>query len=72
MTTLVRQHTAAPVSKVKAAFAWGKLATVLMGLVAVFYPEAFSRIPPGFEIPVGGLMASMAASIGGYMKREAI
>ena len=70
--TLYNQATAAPTEKVKAAFAWGKLATVALGLVAVFYPEAYAKIPQGFEVALGGLLASLAADIAGYMKRERV
>jgi len=73
MTTnhvLVKQNTAMPTEKVKAAIITGKVVTVLFGLVAIFYPEAFDRIPAGFEMAVGGLITSVISDIVSYYKKE--
>ena len=55
-----------PSSTIQAAGSWGFLAAIAMGLLAVFLPEYYERIPPGFE-------AALAVGIGtiaGYIKKE--
>lgn len=69
-TTLIEQNTAAPTEKVKAAIITGKIVTVIFGLVAIFYPEIFDRIPAGFEMAVGGLITSVIVDLVAYYKRE--
>lgn len=44
----------------------GGVASVIMGLVAIFYPEAYARVPAGFE---GGI-ATIAGFALGYAVRE--
>lgn len=68
--TLIKQNTAMPTEKVKAAIITGKVVTVVFGLVAIFYPEAFDRIPAGFEMAVGGLITSVISDVVSYYKRE--
>lgn len=64
------QNTAAPTSKVRAGIIAGKTVAVLFGLLAIFYPEAFERIPAGFELTVGSLITSVITDIAAYMKKE--
>ena len=71
-TTLVKQNTAAPTEKMKAVIYAGKFVAILFGLVAIFYPEAFDRIPAGFEMVVGSLITSVVADVAGYFKRERV
>lgn len=68
--TLVKQRSARPARKVAGAGAGASLATVLVGLVAVFWPEYYARIPDGFEAALGGLMATLGAIVFGYQLRE--
>lgn len=70
--TLVKQNTAMPTEKVKAAIITGKVVTVIFGLVAIFYPEVFERIPAGFEMAVGGLITSVISDLVSYYKREKV
>ena len=73
MTTnavLVTQNTKAPTEKVKAAIITGKLVTVAFGLLAIFSPEVFERIPAGFEMAVGGLITSVISDVVSYFKRD--
>lgn len=67
---LVNQNTAAPTNKVRAGILAGKIVSVVFGLVAIFYPEAFDRIPAGFEMAVGGLITSVVADLAAYFRRE--
>ena len=56
----------APSSTVISGGSWGFAAAILMGLLAMFYPELYAKVPPGFE-------AGLAVGIGtvmAYFKRE--
>ncbi len=56
----------APSTTIKAAGSWGFLAALAMGILAVFNPELYARVPPGFE-------AALAVGIGtiaGYLYKE--
>ena len=44
-------------STLQAAGGWGFLAAIAMGLWAVFSPDTYARVPPGFE-------AALAVGIG--------
>lgn len=59
--TLVNQPTAQPTRKVKAFFGTGSAAAVLMGLVAIFWPDIYARVPPGFEAGLAVMFGSIAA-----------
>ncbi len=55
-----------PSSTIQAAGSWGFLAAIVIGIVAIIWPDVAARIPPGFE-------AALAVGIGtiaGYLKKE--
>lgn len=57
-----------PSSTITAAGSWGFLAALAIGGVAIYDPEIYARIPPGFE-------AAFAVGIGtvaGYFKKERV
>ena len=60
MAELINQNTSAPTRKVNAGMAGNQLAALLLGLLAMFAPVYYGRIPDGFE-------ASLGASLGGVL-----
>lgn len=56
----------APSTTAQNAGIWGMVAAVLMGLVSVYFPEHYDRVPPGFEAAVAGIMAF----VGAWISRE--
>ena len=69
---LINQNTNMPTEKMKVVILVGKVTPILFGLTAIFYPEAFARIPAGFEMAVGGFITSLLTDIAGYFKREKV
>ena len=63
---LIDQPGPAPTRKMSAALLGGAVASIGMGLLAIFWPEVYPRIPPGFE---GGI-ATLAAFALGYVVRD--
>ena len=55
-----------PSSTLTATAGFGWLAALILGTVAIIWPEVYARVPPGFE-------AGLAVGIGvvaGYFKKE--
>lgn len=69
---LINQNSAVPTEKMKVVMLVGKAIPILFGLVAIFYPEAFDRIPAGFEMAVGGFITSLLTDLAGYFKKEKV
>jgi hypothetical protein len=67
-TTLVKQNTAAPTRKLNAVALGGGLASVAMGVIAIFLPEAYERVPAGFE----GGVATVFGFLLGYLVRDRV
>lgn len=55
-----------PSSTIQAAAISGALAAVAFGVLAVFGPELYARVPPGMEAGVAVLIGACA----GYAKKE--
>ena len=52
--------------------AGASLAGVLIGLIAIFAPEAYDRVPAGFEGSLGGLFTTLFAVGSAYFTKESI
>ncbi len=50
-------------STAKAGGSWGFLAAIAMGVIAIFWPEYYEKVPPGFEaalaVGIGTIMAKL-------------
>lgn len=64
--TKVTQASAMPTRKVTGAVLGGAVASISMGMMAIFLPEAYDRVPPGFE----GGVATMIAMIVAYFTKD--
>lgn len=53
-----------PEAKVQASINWGAIATVMVGVFAVAFPDLYGRFPPMLEGAIVGAVSSIAA----YMK----
>jgi hypothetical protein len=65
--TLMNQNTKAPTRKLNAVALGGALASVGMGALAIFMPEAYERVPPGFE---GGVATIFGFCLGWLVKER--
>lgn len=66
--TLMKQNSKTPTRKLNAVAMGGALASVGMGLIAIFVPEAYERVPPGFE----GGVATIFGFCLGYLVKERV
>ena len=57
-----------PSSTIQASAISGALAAVLFGLLAIFFPEQYSLVPPGMEAGFAVLIGSVV----GYLKPERV
>ena len=55
-----------PSSTIQAAGSWGFIAAIGMGIFAIFWPDLYARVPPGFE---AGL-AVLVGTVMGYFQKE--
>ena len=57
-----------PTRQLKFGAGAGAVAAVLMGVFAIFWPEYYDRVPPGFE---GGLSTVIALVVGAFSREQA-
>jgi len=57
-----------PSSTIQASAIGGALAAVLLGTAAVFYPNEYAMVPPGYE---AGIAVLFGAGVG-YFKKETV
>lgn len=55
-----------PTRKVQAGALGGGLSAISMGVIAVFFPEQYALVPPGFEAGLATVIGSVVA----YFARE--
>jgi hypothetical protein len=60
------QNSAMPTRKITYVVLGGAIASVVMGAIAIIWPEIYGRVPPGFE----GGVATLAAFGLGYWVKE--
>ncbi len=53
-------------STLKATGSWGFLATLVIGGIAIIWPDVYARIPPGFE----GALVVAVGMIAGKLQKE--
>lgn len=68
MSVPYNQPTNAPTTKMTAVVIGGAVASLLMGVLAIFEPEIYARVPPGFE----GGVATICGFLLGYFIRERV
>ena len=66
--TVYNQPNSAPTRKITYVALGGALASIVMGVVAVVWPEIHGRIPPGME----GALATVCAFGLGYWIKERV
>ena len=66
--TLINQTNKTPTRKLNAVAIGGALASVGMGVIAIFLPEAYERVPPGFE----GGVATLFGFCLGYLAKDRV
>lgn len=69
-TTVVSQNTNAPTRKQNFNLLGSQLATVSLGLFAMFVPDMYARIPDGFEASFGSLLGGLIGFAVGWWVRE--
>lgn len=50
-------------SSTKAGASWGFIAVLLMGGIAMIWPEVYARVPPGFEGALAVAIGTVAAKL---------
>ena len=70
--TLVTQKGANPTRKQSFNLLGSQLATVGLGLIAIFFPDEYARIPAGFEASLGSLVGGLMGFTLGWFVKERI
>ena len=52
-----------PTNKVVAGALGGGIAAVLMGLLAMFFPDRYAMVPPGFEAGIATIIGTLLAYV---------
>jgi len=67
---LVTQNTAAPTRKQAVNLVASQLTTVALVIFAIAAPEMYSRIPAGYEMPLGSAIGGLVGFGMAYASRE--
>ncbi len=70
MTQLIKQPTLQPTRKQNFNLLGSQLTAVGLGIVAMFWPDIYARIPPDFGPAFGGLLAGLIGYAFGYIAKE--
>ena len=70
VTQLVEQRTNQPTRKQNFNLVGSQLATVMLGLFAMFSPDMYARIPDGFEASFGSLLGGLLGFAFGWFAKE--
>jgi hypothetical protein len=71
-STLVTQRTKNPTRKQSYNLLGSQIATVSLGVIAVFFPEEYARIPAGFEASFGALLGGLMGFAFGWFVKERV
>jgi len=70
MNNLIKQNTANPTRKQNFNLLGSQIATVMLGLFAMFSPDMYARIPDGFEASFGSLLGGLIGFGFGWYAKE--
>lgn len=67
---LVKQPTPKPTRKVTAGLMGTQVAAVALGVWAIFHPDSYARIPPGFEASFGAVLGGLLGFVSAWIAKD--